>query len=68
MTVASQVKQCLASMKNVRSGLETFAFQSEDAQAQRSLHEAALQCDEVINDLLKRIGDLEREEPQYKGF
>ncbi len=68
MTVASQVKQCLASMKNIRSGLETFALQSEDAHAQRELHEATLQCDKVINDLTKRIGDLEREEPQYKGF
>ncbi len=68
MTVASQVKQCLASLKNVHSNLSTFALQAEDETLQREFHEAMLSCENVIDDLKKRIGELEREEPQYKGF
>lgn len=68
MTVGSQVKQCLASLKSVKAGLETFAEQSDDAQTERELYEAASSFEKIIVDLRKRISNLEREEPQYKGF
>lgn len=68
MTVGAQVKQCLSSLKNVRAGLQTFALQSSDESSKRELHEAMLICEDVIQDLKKRVGELEREEPQYRGF
>lgn len=68
LTVGSQVKQCLASLKNVQAGLETFAIQSNDAKAERDFYAAASSIEQIIDDLNKRIGQLEREEPQYKGF
>ncbi|PWA13254.1 hypothetical protein DCC39_02065 [Pueribacillus theae] len=68
MTVASGVKQCLASMKNVQATLSTLAVQSTNGETQRELHEAMMSCESVIDDLKKRISELEMEEPQYKGF
>ncbi len=68
MTVGSQVKQCAASLKSVKAGLETLAEQSADAQLARELLEAASSFDPIIADLYQRIGVLEREEPQYEGF
>lgn len=68
MTVASQVKQCLASLKSVKAGLETFAEQSVDAGTKQTLQHAARDFDRIISDIKKRISELEKEEPQYKGF
>lgn len=68
MTVASQVKQCLASLKSVKAGLETFALQSVDTEAKQTLQRAARDFDQIISDIQIRIRELEREEPQYKGF
>jgi len=68
MTVASQVKQCLSSLKSARSSLQTFAHQAQDEQSKREFHESMIICDRIIMDLKIRVGELEKEEPQYKGF
>jgi hypothetical protein len=68
MTVASQVKQSLASLQNIHASFQTFALKSQDSNAQRDFHEAMLQTEAMIQDLEMRIGELEREEPQYEGF
>lgn len=68
MTVGSQVKQCLASLKSVKAGLETFAQQSVDIEAKQTLQHAADDFEQIITDIQNRISELEREEPQYKGF
>lgn len=68
MTVASQVKQNLASLKSVHASLQGLALKSVDEQSQRTFHETMLVTEEIIEDLKKRIGELELEEPQYKGF
>jgi hypothetical protein len=68
MTVASQVKQSLASLESLRAGFQTFALKSQDANAKRDFHAAMLKTEEMIHDLQRRIGELELEEPQYKGF
>lgn len=68
MTVASQVKQSLASLKSIHASFQSFALTSIDSSSQRLFHEAMLETEEIIDDLKKRIGELEKEEPQYKGF
>lgn len=68
MTVASQVKQTLASLKSMHASFQTYALQSSDEDAQRTFHEVMLMTEEIIGDMKARIGVLEREEPQYKGF
>lgn len=68
MTVASQVKQSLASLKSIHASLQRFALTSVDNHAQQEFHEAMLKTEAMIEDVKKRIGELEREEPQYNGF
>jgi hypothetical protein len=68
MTVVSNVKTCLASLKGAQASLSTFAQNALDEEARRTFHECMLEMEDVISDLQKRIAVLEREEPQYKGF
>ena len=68
MTVASQVKQCVASLKNIEATLNSFAIQSQDEEAQEVFRETCLTARRVLTELEKRVGELELEEPQYKGF
>ena len=67
MTVASQVKQTLASLKGVQGTLRIYSTQTQDEEAV-SLYQEALETTEaVINDLENRVQVLEFQEPQYKG-
>jgi Protein of unknown function (DUF1657) len=68
LTVASQVKQTLASLKSIHAGLQNLAITSNDEEAKRVFHENMLISEEIINDVKSRIGELEFEEPEYKGF
>ncbi|MFB9761099.1 DUF1657 domain-containing protein [Ectobacillus funiculus] len=68
MTIVSSVKSCLASLKGAQATLSTFAQNAADEEAKRVFHQCMLEMDDVILDLQKRVGVLEREEPQYKGF
>jgi cell fate (sporulation/competence/biofilm development) regulator YlbF (YheA/YmcA/DUF963 family) len=68
VTIASQVKQTLASLKGVQSTLETFASVEEDQEAKTVLTRNSLKVRQVIKDMEKRLSILEFEEPQYKGF
>lgn len=68
MTIVSSVKSCLASLKGAQANLSTFAQNSFDPEARQVFHECMLELDDVILDVQKRVGVLEREEPQYKGF
>ncbi|MBU9722916.1 MULTISPECIES: DUF1657 domain-containing protein [Bacillaceae] len=68
MTVASQVKQCVASLKNVEASLNSFAIDTKDEQASEIFRESCQITRQVITDLEKRVGELEFQEPQYKGF
>ncbi|MBA2874968.1 DUF1657 domain-containing protein [Thermaerobacillus caldiproteolyticus] len=67
MTVGSQVKQSLASLKSIHAGLQGLALISQDEQAQRTFHEAMMLTEEIIADIKKRLSKLEWEEPQYHG-
>lgn len=68
MTIASEVKQCLASLKGVEASLSSLALRTEDNESKRTLHETMMVVSEVVTDLKTRVGELEREEFQYKGF
>ncbi|WP_148358971.1 DUF1657 domain-containing protein [Peribacillus simplex] len=68
MTIASNVKQCVSSLKGVEADLSSLALRTQDEESKRILHETMLVVNEVMKDVLKRVGELEREEPQYKGF
>lgn len=68
MTVASQVKQTLASLKGAQANLESFALSTQNKQAKQMYTQAAEQTQSILSTLEQRVSELENEEPQYKGF
>lgn len=68
MTVGSQVKQCLSNVKSIEASLSGLAITSQDEETKRLFHEMMMVMNEVKTDLKLRVGELEREEFQYKGF
>ncbi|MDF9408797.1 MAG: hypothetical protein A4E52_00537 [Pelotomaculum sp. PtaB.Bin013] len=68
MTISAQVKQTVASLKGVQATLETFALSEENQEAKAILSRNTQRINHVIRDMEKRLGVLEFEEPQYKGF
>lgn len=68
MTVGSDVKQCLASLKGVEASLSSLAMRTQDNESKKILHETMMVVNELVTDLKKRVGEMEREEFQYKGF
>lgn len=67
MTVASKVKQTLATLKGVESTLRIYSLQSRNDD-EKSAFRSALQITEsVTKDVEDRLKILEFEEPQYKG-
>lgn len=68
MTIASDVKQCLASLKGAEVNLSGIALRTVEEESKKTLNEAILLVHETVEDLQKRVGFLEQEESQYKGF
>lgn len=68
MTVASQVKQTIANLKGVQVTLKTFASCEGNQGSKHLLEQNAQRISEVIGEMENRLGVLEFEEPQYKGF
>lgn len=68
MTVGSQVKQCLSNVKSIEASLSGLAITSQDEETKRLFHEMMVVMNEVKSDLKLRVGELESEEFQYKGF
>ncbi|QGQ46107.1 DUF1657 domain-containing protein [Metabacillus sediminilitoris] len=68
MTVGAQVKQCLSTVKGIEASLSSLAITSQDEDAKRTFHEMMMVMAEVKEDLKIRVGQLEMEEFQYKGF
>ncbi|MEA4900939.1 DUF1657 domain-containing protein [Desulfitobacterium sp.] len=67
MTVASQVKQTLASLKGASGTLRVYSTQTRDEEARGMFTEALEETQAIIEDLENRLKTLEFEEPQYKG-
>lgn len=68
MTVSSQVKTCLASLKSAQADLEQFALNTQNQEAKSMFTQAAATTRQIVEELEGRVGQLEAEEPQYKGF
>ncbi|WP_096434808.1 DUF1657 domain-containing protein [Alteribacter populi] len=67
MTVASQVKQCLASLQSLEAGFNQLQTETKDEEAHDVFRKAALKIRTVAQDVEKRVYQLEIEEPQYKN-
>ena len=67
MTVASQVKKTLATLKGNQGTLRLYALQTRDRETERVYSEALETTEKIINDLELRVQALEYGEPQYKG-
>lgn len=68
MTVASDVKTCVASLKSAQASLEQFALSTQNQEAKTLFTTAAQQTEQILNQVESRVQQLENEEPQYKGF
>jgi len=68
MTVASQVKTTVASLKSAQASLEQFAISTQNQQAKQLFTDAAAQTQQIVDQVTQRVQQLEQEEPQYKGF
>jgi hypothetical protein len=66
MTVISNVKQTIATLKGIEAQLSSLALNSQEERAQQTFHEMMLLIEEVKNDLHNRQVEMELEEPQYK--
>ena len=67
MTVASKIKQTLAALKGSQGTLRLYAAQTRDEETRSVYNEALETTQGVIDDIGKRVQDLELQEPQYKG-
>ncbi|OMG01143.1 DUF1657 domain-containing protein [Paenibacillus sp. FSL R7-0337] len=68
MTVASQVKTCVASLKSAQASLEQFAMETQNEEAKTLFTSAAEQTQQIVQQVEGRVTELEKEEPQYRGF
>ncbi len=67
MTVGSKVKQTLATLKGCEGTLRIYSLQERDEKARAIYNEAFEEINKISLDLEKRVGQLELQEPQYKG-
>ena len=68
MTVSSQVKQTLASLKSAQATLSLYVEQSRSEETKSAFQDAAKITAEIITGMEERLKVLEFEEPQYRGF
>lgn len=67
MTVGSQVKKTLATLKGNQGTLRLYMLQTRNEETRLVYHEILAATDQIINDLEQRLQTLEYQEPQYKG-
>jgi hypothetical protein len=65
MTVGTQVKQALASLKSAQASFETFALATDNQNAKKLYQDAAQQTQSVLDSLEPRLQEILAEEPQY---
>ena len=68
MTVASDLKTCLASLKSAQASLEQFALSTQNQEAKSLFENATQSTQQIVNQLSSRVQQIEQEEPQYKGL
>jgi len=67
MTVGSQVKQTLATLRGAAATLRLYSAQVRHSEAKEAFGEGVRIVGEVVNELESRLGVLEFEEPRYEG-
>ena len=67
MTIISNVKQSLSTLKGIEAELSSLALNSLDENATKTFHMAMLKIGDIKDDIQTRVYELERAEPQYKG-
>jgi len=68
VTVSTQVKSCVASLRSAQASLEQFALNTQNQEAKQTFTDAAEQTGQILQKIEARVQQLENEEPQYKGF
>lgn len=66
MTVGSQVKQCLATIKQIEASLEQLSVKTANKQAEQAYKDAAEIVNNTKKSLQSQVAFLHIEEPQYK--
>lgn len=67
MTVVSQVKKTVATLKGNQGTLRLYALQTRDEETKVIYNQALEITEKIIKDLEERVQTLEYEEPQYQG-
>lgn len=67
MTIASQVKQTLATLKGNQGTLRLYSLQTRAEETAAVYNEALEVLAIIIDGLERRVQTLEYQEPQYKG-
>lgn len=67
MTVVSQVKKTVATLKGNQGTLRLYALQTRDEETKVIYNQALEITEKIIKDLEERVRTLEYEEPQYQG-
>ncbi|MDY0396217.1 DUF1657 domain-containing protein [Virgibacillus halophilus] len=65
MTVGSDLKACLASMKSIEASLEMLAGQTVNQSSKQAFHDAHEIVKQMKNDFSKQVIKISNEEPQY---
>lgn len=68
MTVGTKVKQALSNLKSAQADFEEFALETREQAAKQIWSSAAQQCRDVAERVSSRMADLEKQEPEYKGY
>lgn len=65
LTVITNVKTTLASLKGAQANFETFALSTDNQQAKTLYQDAAKQTQSIIDSISPRLQEIQQEEPQY---
>jgi len=68
LTISSDVKTCLASLKSAQASLEQFALGTQNQEAKNLFENASKTTQQVVQQIEGRVQQIEQQEPQYKGF
>ncbi|MBC2581897.1 DUF1657 domain-containing protein [Clostridium sp. DJ247] len=67
MTVGSNIKQTLATLRNIQGTLRLYSVQEQNEAAKNAYIQSLDVTSEIITDLENRVKIMEFHEPQYKG-
>lgn len=68
MTVASQLKQTIASLEGAAASIAAYAQHHPDEKVKELFLSCQSEIEAILQELNRRLGQIEFEEPQYRGF